>query len=258
MQRVSFLFFLVAFSIPAGGSGQDAAWLALREPQWHRDNYGSGKRFRLTGLARQFFCTSEWNVAGLGFSYQAREGASSLFILRDGIPSFSWYHLYLSHSQSFNKITTILQLRFSGILVADRPPAFRLGGNLGIDLPVGGFTRIGLTVWDFPGFLFPRAALARGDPMIRLQTSHSPGRQLDLLWALDLSPAHPGPLYMGVRMRINDQLSLLGLAQILQPGFTLGISWNLRGTQLVFLTDEGSGVGLTPTIVAGGEVGGGG
>lgn len=255
MRPAFILFIPICLVAPACLIGQDAVFSILREPAWSDNPPPSGKRLRWTGFTRQYFCTSDWNASGIGVSYSANQGESSFLMVRDGIPGSSWYHLYLSHNHQIARLSTRVQIRFSGILTAGERPVFRMGANLGIGIPVGETTRLDFGVWDAPGFLFPRAAPARGDPMIRLQTTHSPGRRLDLLWALDLSPALPGPLYMGIRMKINDQLSLSGLIRILQPGFTLGISWNLHGTRLIFLMDEGSGVGLTPTMVAGGGMG---
>ncbi|MFH0760573.1 MAG: hypothetical protein V2A67_03620 [Bacteroidota bacterium] len=250
-----FLFIPIVFAAHAGVTGQDAVLFLLREPAWNNQSDLSGKRLQWTGFIRQYFCTAGWNASGIGVSYHAGQGESSALIMRDGIPGFSWYHLYLSHRQQIEQLNTRIQLRFSGILTAGQRPVFRLGANLAMGIPVGEATRIDIGVWDAPGLLFPRAAPARGDPMIRLQATHSPGRLLDLLWALDLSPARPGPLYMGIRMKINEQLRISGLIRILQPGFTLGISWSLHGMHLNFLMDEGSGVGMTPTIVAGGGMG---
>jgi hypothetical protein len=255
MRPVFNLFIPICLAAPVCLIGQDAVLSVLRVPSWNETPFPSGKRLRWMGFTRQFFCTSDWNISGLGASYSAHQGESSFLIIRDGIQGFSWHHLYLSHNQRIGAISTRVQIRFSGILTAGERFVFRLGADLGIGIPVGETTRLDFGVWDMPGFLFPRAAHARGDPMIRLQASHSPGRRLDLLWAIDLSPSLPGPLCMGIRMKINDQFSLSGLIRILQPGFTLGISWNLHGTRLTFLMDEGSGVGLTPTIVAAGGMG---
>jgi hypothetical protein len=255
MRPVFFLFIPIALAVPACVIGQDALYSILREPSWRDNAILSGKHLKGFGFTRQYFCTSGWNASGIGASYGARLGESTFLILRDGIPGFSWYHLYLTHCQQIGKIRTQVQLRFSGILTAGQRPVFRLGANLAMGIPVGASARLDIGIWDAPGFLFPRTALARGDPMIRLQASHSAGCRLDLLWAFDLSPARPGPLYMGIRMKINEQVRISGLVRLLQPGFTLGISWTLHGIHLDFLMNEGSGVGMTPTIVASGGMG---
>ena len=255
MRPVFFSCIPIFLAAPACLTAQDAVFSLLREPAWINILSSSGMRLQWMGFTRQYFSTSGWNASGIGVSYSAHQGESAFLIVRDGIPGFSWYHLYLSHSHQIASLSTRVQIRFSGILTTGEHPVFRMGADLGVGIPVGETTRLDFGVWDAPGFLFPRAAPARGDPMVRLQATHSPGRRLDLLWALDLSPALPGPLCMGIRMKLNDQIRISGLIRILQPGFTLGISWNLRGTRLIFLMDEGSGVGLTPTVVASGGMG---
>jgi hypothetical protein len=244
--RPVFYFIPISILITARVAGQGAASLVLREPCWIEQTEIQGITW--VGLSRQYHGLAQWNATGAGIIYTRDSDASAFFLVRDGIPGYSFYHLYLSHRRIFKPVSCMLQLRVSMLAMVNHPPALRLGGTLDLRMPVGERSGFGVTLYDFTSFLLPRAAPARADPMVRLQAWQSPGRRLDLFAAFDLSPSHPGPLCLGTRLRLDEQWLIFGAASFLPVGFSLGTIWSSGKLRVVF--SLGTGVlGLTPTLI---------
>jgi hypothetical protein len=254
MRPVYFLLIPIFCAGFARSAGQNPLYTALREPDWIEDAGAKGSGLRWCGFSRQYYLTTGWNASGIGTTYTSGTGESAAILVRDGISGFSWNHLYVSHQHKIGEVELLLQIRFSLITVVGQPLVFRTGGNIGLAIPAGESSHLGLIVFDFPGFFFPHAAPSRGDPMIRLQLWHTPGRQLDLMAALDLSSSHPGPLALGVRLNVSDQLRLSGQFRVLPMGLSIGIDWRLKSTSIYIGLETSSHLGLTPLIIAEGPI----
>lgn len=113
---------------------------------------------------------------------------------------------------------------------------------------------MGFTVFDFPGFLLPQAAPVRGDPTIRLLLWHTPGRQLDLMAALDLTSRCPGPLILGFRLNAGQQVRFSGQFRALPLGLTIGMEWRINKILLCVNFETTNRLGVTPLIIAQGPI----
>jgi hypothetical protein len=254
MRPVYFLLIPIFCAGFARSAGQNPLYTALREPDWIEDAGAKDSGLSWCGFSRQYYMTTGWNASGIGTTYTSGTGESAVILVRDGIPGFSWEHLYLSHCRTIGEVGLLLQIRFSLITVTGQPPVFRTGGTIATVIPAGESLHLGFTVFDFPGFLFPHAAPARGDPTIRLQLWHTPGRQLDLMAAFDLSSSHPGPLTLGIRLNASDQLRLSGQFRVLPMGLSIGMDWRLKSTSIYIGLETSSHLGLTPLIIAEGPI----
>jgi len=244
--RPVFYYIPIFILISARVYGQEAASLVMRESG--RMDLPGAEGLTLTCLTRQYYGLAQWNASGAGITLTRSQDASSLFLVRDGIPGFSFYHLYLSHRHTFKPVSCLLQLRVSLLVVENHLPALRLGGTLDLRLPLGERSGFGLTLYDFTSFLLPRVAPARADPLVRLQAWQSPGRRLGLCATFDLSPSHPGPLSVGTRLRLDEQWLIFGTASFLPVGFTLGSVWSSGRLRVLFSLQTGV-PGLTPTVI---------
>jgi len=243
------LSYLLAGGLISTGFAQDARQLILKTPCWYNDKENQHHGFGWSLFSRQYYGVSNWNGTGIGGSYSTSASGSDLIFCRDGIPGLAWYHLYLSHSRHLGIVSGTIQLRFSGVRVASVPPAFRLGANAAISLPVGDHAGIGACAYDLTGWLAPRSPLTRGSPGLRLQGTYCPGDLISLLLSFDMSPYINGPVMAGVRLAINERIALEGLFGILPAGFAIGLTWKLSDYRFQSLVDYSNGLGITPTLL---------
>ncbi len=202
-------------------------------------------------FSRQYHCVSNWNASGLALTRMMGAGESAVIIYRDGIPGFSWYHLYLSHNQQFSKFSSLVQLRFSVIALSGRKPVFRLGGNLQATCVLGSSLKLETTVYDFPGWLFPAAPVARGDPALQFLLFHEPGRLISMAGGFGMSRRHFGPVTAGVRMRVQETVEITGFFDVLPFGVSLGVGWRVKGFEVRVRVEQRGGVGVTPMAEVG-------
>jgi hypothetical protein len=236
----------IGLAISCQVAAQNPALLVLREPAWSVGDPARGISW--IGLSKQYYGLVQWNATGAGILSDGERRSSAAFFQRDGIPGYSFYHLFLSHQGLYRTFKGLLQLRFSLVTVSERRPAFRLGATLQFELPLGGQSGLCLTLYDFTSFLLPRAAPARADPLVRLQAWQSPGRRLDLQASFDLSPSHPGPLRLGARIRLDEQWMVQGMLKINPIGFSLGTAWRSGRIKVLFSVETGI-LGMTPTLI---------
>ncbi|OFY45870.1 MAG: hypothetical protein A2X22_01150 [Bacteroidetes bacterium GWF2_49_14] len=254
MRPIFLLFIPILYFAAGSGTAQEALVTVLRQPFLVPDQEVGPVGFNWCGFSRQYYLTAGWNETGIGATYKTPKGESSAILVRDGISGFSWSHLYLSHQLGIGRVRMLLQIRFSLITVIGQPPVFRTGGHIGLTIPAGESLHLGFTVFDFPGFLFPHAAPVRGDPTIRLQLWHTPGRQFDLTGAFDLSTSCPGPLILGIRLNASDQVRLSGQFRVLPLGLAIGMEWRINQIKICFGFETTSRLGVTPLIIAQGPI----
>lgn len=246
MRPIYFLAFFV-FIAPAQILAQDPMAMSMRTTTWP-ETPASGEGLIWSVFSRQYFAVSNWNTAGLSMEYQSGPGQSTALICRDGIPGFSWYHLYVSHNRQFKKMSTMLQLRFSLIGLKNKPPVFRLGGNLQTIWSITETLLLNLTIYDFTGWIMPAPAFARGDPAMQFLLFNEPGRLIALAAGFQISRSQFGPVTAGVRMNINDTVKITGLINALPLGISIGVNWNLKGYSFSGWMEQQNGRGITPMM----------
>lgn len=244
--RLICLYTLIVFSLPCSLCAQDPVAAAMRRTVWP-DSEMSSQGLQWSCFSRQYYAISNWNSTGISAGYSSGSGHSAVVASRDGIPGFAWYHLYLSHYHRFGNAGAMLQLRFSMIQLKERPPAFRLGGNLLISWTVSDMFRFQVLVYDFPGWIVPFPAVA-GDPAMNFLVFHEPGRQIGLSAGFRINQMQFGPVMSGIRFNLNDKISLTALLTILPVGVSIGLNWNLGGYKIRGWLEQSSGLGLTPTV----------
>lgn len=200
-------------------------------------------------FSKQYYCVSNWNATGLSADYKYGNGQTALLICRDGIPGFSWYHLYLSHFSQFKKVSAMLQLRFSMIGLQDRRPEYRIGGNIRTTWSMSGTLRMQVSLYDFYGWILPGRAVARGDPAMQFLLFHEPGRLVGLVAGFMLNRSQSGPVTMGVRLNMNDRIALTGLFNVLPFGLSFGITCLIDRYGIDLLLDHTNRLGATPQVV---------
>ncbi|MFA6127121.1 MAG: hypothetical protein WC699_07440 [Bacteroidales bacterium] len=229
---------------------QDPVSTVLRITGWpaaEKDRSGIG----LSVFSKQYYSVSNWNLTGLSVDYSGGEGLTAALICRDGIPGFSWYHLYLSHSRKFKKVSGMVQLRFSVIDLKDRPSVLRIGGNISSSWQMSQNLLLRVTMYDLPGWIFPQEAVARGVPAMQFLLFHEPGRQLGLLTGFRISQSQLGPVTAGIRVKLFDQLGLATLMEVLPFGFSIGLNYQIKGYRIQGWLEQANGLGITPVIVVG-------
>jgi hypothetical protein len=199
-------------------------------------------------FSRQYYCVSNWNAAGLAVTRASGGGESAALLYRDGIPGYVGYHLNLSHYQHVGAVSGMMQLRFSVISLTSRRPVFRLGGNLHAVFPLGPALNLETTLYDFPGWLFPGTAVARGDPAMRFQVFHEPGRLISLTGGFGVSRMHFGPVTAGVRMKVHDQVVVCGYFDVLPFGVSVGVQWRMKWVEVRLRVEQKAGAGVTPMV----------
>lgn len=240
-------FTLMAFVVPVKLFAQDPMATALRTTDWPEDaKVGEGIGWSV--FSKQYYCVSNWNATGLSVDYTSGMSQSAALICRDGIPGFSWYHLYLSHYGRFKKISGMLQLRFSLIDLKDQPLVFRLGGNIRTTWSMSQTIMLQVSIFDFTGWMLPATAIARGDPAMQFLLFHEPGRLISLATGFSISRSQFGPVITGIRVNMNDQIGLIGLFDVLPFGISLGINYQLNGYALNGWLEHRNGMGLTPVV----------
>ncbi len=254
MCPICFIFIPIFCCAASSGNAQEALSTVLRQPLLVPDQEVRPAGFDWCGFSRQCYLTTGWNETGIGATYRTARGESSAILVRDGISGFSWNHLYMAHRQGVGRVRLLLQIRFSLITVTGQRPVFRTGGHIGLIIPAGESSHLGFTVFDFPGFLFPHAAPVRGDPAIRLQLWHTPGRQFDLMSAFNLSRNRPGPLILGIRLNASDQVRLSAQFRALPLGLAIGMEWRINRIDFYFSFETTSRLGVTPLIIAQGPI----
>ncbi len=245
--RPIFFFTLLIFVLQSQLEAQDPVSAALRIREWplaEREPEGIG----WTAFSRQYYCISNWNASGLSVRYASGAGHSAAVVFRDGIPGFSWYHLYLSHFRQFSKFGGILQFRFSMIDLKDHPPVFRLGGNIRTIWTISETMKLQVSIYDFPGWILPGTTLVRGDPAMEFMLFGDPGRLMGMAAGFRISGAHFGPVTAGVRMKVNDRVGLTTMLDVLPFGVALGISYQLKGYRVKGWMDQRHGLGVTPLV----------
>ncbi|TSA36764.1 MAG: hypothetical protein D4R64_06925 [Porphyromonadaceae bacterium] len=238
---------LVLFLAPVRLVAQDPMATAMRTTDWPAA-LKAGDGIGWSVFSKQYYFVSNWNATGLSVDYTSAMGQSAALICRDGIPGFSWYHLYLSHYGQFKKISGMLQLRFSLIDLKDRPTVFRLGGNIRTTWSMSQTLMLQVSLYDFTGWILPVTAIARGDPAMQFLLFHEPGRLIGLASGFQVSRAQFGPVTAGIRVNINDQIGLIGLFDVLPFGITLGVGWKLKGYRINGWIEHRNGIGLTPMV----------
>lgn len=247
MMRPICFFTLMVFVVPVKLFSQDPMATALRTTDWPaalKVSEGVG----WSVFSKQYYCVSNWNATGLSVDYASDMGQSAALICRDGIPGFSWYHLYLSHYRQFKKISGILQLRFSLIDLKDQPLVFRLGGNICTTWSMSQTIMLQVSIFDFTGWMLPATAIARGDPAMQFLLFHEPGRLISLAMGFQVSQSQFGPVTTGIRVNINDQIGLIGFLDVLPFGISLGINWKLKGYRVSGWIEHQNGMGMTPLV----------
>ncbi len=231
-------------------NGQQSAAIAMRMPVWPvKANPSTGIGWSL--FSRQYYGTSNWNASGITIRYCSLAGETSALLCRDGIPGFTWYHLYFSHYRKFKDISALLQLRFSLIGLKDRPPGFRPGGNLFVEWWVSETVTLQINLFDFTGWISP-ATILKGDPAMQFFLFHEPGRLIGLSAGFRMSPYQFGPVTAGTRVAFNDQLGITTMLDVLPLGFRLGVVWNLKGYRLQGWFEQKNGLGMSPVFLVSG------
>ncbi|MCX6225701.1 MAG: hypothetical protein NTV01_13285 [Bacteroidia bacterium] len=241
---------LIGFLVPVCLIAQDPVATAIGTTVWPAAataDQGIG----WSVFSKQYYCVSNWNATGLSVDYTTSTGQSAALVCRDGIPGFSWYHLYLSHYRQFKKISGMLQLRFSLIDLKDRPPVFRLGGNILATWSMNQTIMLQVSIYDFPGWIIPATAIARGDPAMQFLLFHEPGRLIGLATGFRVSRCQFGPVTAGIRVNVYDQIGLIGLFDVLPFGISFGISYQLRGYVFKGWLEQRNGMGVTPIMEVG-------
>lgn len=250
--RPNCLLSLLIFAIPVKVAAQDPVATAMRTVAWP-DPVQAEEGIGWSVFSKQYYCVSNWNATGLTFAYTSGAGQSAAMICRDGIPGFSWYHVYLSHLRQFRKLTGMLQLRFSLIDRKDRPPVFRLGGNILASWTMSQALVLQVSVYDLTGWFLPEKAIARGDPAMQFLLFHEPGRLIGLTAGIRMSRSRFGPVAAGIRVNVNDQIGLTGFFDVLPFGVSIGINWMLKGYMLKSWIGQRNGMGVTPMVEVGRE-----
>lgn len=233
-------------SFPAVLTAQDPAATALQVFDWPESTPGKGVHWSV--FSRQYYGISNWNATGVSAGYSTGAGQSTILICRDGIPGFSWYHLYVSHKQVFKSFDAMLQLRFSLISLKEGRPLFRIGGNFLTDITLNSSLLLRLSVFDFPGWILPGAEVARSDPAMQFLLFHETGRMIGLAMGFRLGRSQFGPLTTGISMKINDRIGLFCLLDVVPLGFSTGISYQTKAYQLHLSIEYLNGLGTTPTL----------
>jgi hypothetical protein len=249
MRPICFFVLIMGCGTPALVA-QDPIFTSLRIPGWPETSVHI-KGYGWSVFSRQYYSVSNWNVTGGLIRYSSGNGEESALICRDGIPGFSWYHLYLSHYQKIKQISGFLQLRFSLIDLIDRPGVFRIGGNMSIAWSLNPVLEMRIRLYDFPGWLFPGTPIARGDPGFECLLFHEPGRMIGLATGFAMGPSHFGPVRAGIRMNISNQFGLQGMIDVLPLGFSFGMTYQIGNCMTSGWIDHRSGPGLTPMIIVG-------
>lgn len=245
--RPNCLFTGLLLSLTATLLAQNPAAVAMRTPVWPSgDQPADGIGWSV--FSKQYYSVSNWNLTGLSVNYASSAGHSAVMICRDGIPGFSWYHLYLSHSRQFKKMDAMLQLRFSLIGPDDHPWIVRIGGNILTNWTLSETLVLQAMIRDFPGWVMPSAAVARGDPAMRFLLFHEPGRLIGLAAGFHLSRTAFGPVMAGIRVNLNDRIELLGFMDVLPLGISLGFGYRLNGFRINGWLEQRNGMGLTPVV----------
>jgi hypothetical protein len=247
MMRPKYFFSLVLFFFPVGLVAQDPVACAMRTTVWS-DEAVRSEGIGWSAFTRQFYCVSNWNVSGVSVDYSKANGQSAILFCRDGIPGFSWYHLYLSHFMNFKRFGGMLQLRFSVIDLADPPLVFRLGGNVRTTWSMSPTLELQIGIYDFTGWIFPSAGIARGDPAMQFLLLHEPGRLIGLTTGFQLSRSQFGPVTAGVRVNVSDGLGLIAFMDVLPFGLSIGITYQLNGYGIKGWLEHRNGMGLTPMV----------
>jgi hypothetical protein len=247
MMRPICLSLLILLMTPLLLVAQDPVATALRTTVWPgMVKVADGLGWSV--FSRQYYCVSNWNASGVSVDYSHGKGQSTALLYRDGIPGFSWYHLYVSHFRQFDKISGMLQLRFSWMDIHNRPAVFRLGGNIRATWSMNQTMLLQVSIYDFTGWIVPEVPIARGDPSMQFVLCQQPGRLIGLATGFRLSRAQFGPVTTGIRMNISDQISLTGFLDILPVGISFGICWAVKGYSAKGWLDHHHGPGLTPLI----------
>ena len=247
--RQIFFYTLILLAAPAWLSAQDPVAAAMRNTVWP-DAGAAGDGFGWSIFSRQYYSIANWNATGILAGYTSGSGRSDVLICRDGIPGYSWYHFYLSHSRQFKKISGMLQLRFSMIRLKEQPPVLRLGGNINMCWTMSQMLNLQVSIYDFPGWLLPSNA-TRGDPAMEFLLFHEPGRLIGLMAGFQISQLQFGPVTSGIRINLNDKVDLLGQLKVLPFGVTLGMSWKLSEYKAKIWLEQRNGLGVTPTMLVG-------
>ncbi len=247
--RPIYFFILMFFAAPAVLPAQDPVAAVMRNTVWP-DAGVAKKSFDWSLFTLQYYCVSNWNATGISAGYTSGSGHSSFVFLRDGIPGYSWYHLYLSHFRQFRKVSCMLQLRASMIGLKERPPTLRLGGNIDLSWKVSEMLSLQVDIFDFPGWIFP-SNVTRGDPEMAFFLFHEPGRLIGLIEGFRISQLQFGPITSGIRINLNDKISLIGLFDVLPFGVSLGINWTLNRYNLHVRLEQHNGLGITPEVQIG-------
>jgi hypothetical protein len=227
---------------------QDPVATAFRITEW-TGAVKVDKNIGWSVFSRQYYCLSNWNASGLSVSYTSNAGQSSALVCRDGIPGYSWYHLYLSHYRHFKNISGMLQLRFSVIDLKDNRMVFRLGGNIRTGWSISQILLLQVSIYDFTGWILPSTAIARGDPAMEFLLFHEPGRLIGLAAGFQVSRSQFGPVRAAIRVNINDEIGVVGLFDVLPFGISLGINWKLKGYKVMGWLEHRTGVGSTPMMI---------
>lgn len=238
--------------IPAGVFAQNPVSTATRTIIWpglSKESEGTGWRL----FSKQYYCVSNWNASGISFDYASGSGRSSVLVCRDGIPGFCWYHLFVSHYRKFNGIAGMLQLRFSLIGLKNGPPVFRLGGNILTSFSISPTLILQTSMYDFPGWILNKTAATRGDPAMHILLFNEPGRLIGLATGFRISQSQFGPVTAGIRVKPNDQMSLIWFFHALPFGMSIGINWNFNGYILNGWLEHRNGLGLSPMVEISGE-----
>ncbi len=244
--RLICLFTLIVFFVPYPLPAQDPVGAAMRVTTWP-DSGMKESGLEWSCFSRQYYTISDWNATGISAGYSSDAGHSAIVVIRDGIPGFAWYHLYLSHYRRFNNFGAMLQLRFSTINLRSRPPAIRVGGNLHMSWTMSESLGLQVLIYDFPGWILPMR-MVTGDPALDLLIVHEPGRQIGLAGGFRISQLQFGPVTSGIRFQLNEKISLTALLNILPVGVSIGMNWNLGGYKIKGWFEQRSGLGITPTV----------
>jgi len=224
---------------------QDPVAAVLQTLDWPSEaKIGEGPAWAL--FSKQYYGISNWNASGVALNLNSTGGQSSVIVYRDGVPGYSWWHLYLSHAKQLGQVGVMLQLRASLIDLRDNPPVFRIGGIFQARWSLSPTLHGQLYLYDFTSWILPSASIVGGDPSIRLQLFHEPGRSIGLVTGLLLGRAHAGPVMGGIRVKMNDQVWFTGVMEVLPFGISLGILWNFGGFKIDGWLEQHNGTGITP------------
>jgi hypothetical protein len=251
MMRLICFYIFVFHLLPGSLVAQDPVATAIRNNYWPNRDLAK-ESLDWSVFTKQYYSVSNWNVSGLSVSVNKGNGKASAVFCRDGIPDFSWYHLYISHYQEFKHFDGFIQLRFSLFDMKGKPPILRLGGNAQTTWTISQAFVMQVTVFDFPHWFFSPATITRGDPSMRFFLSHTPGRLLGLAAGFQIGQSQFGPVTAGISLNINEQVGLTGLFNVLPFGVSIGVSWKVKGYFLKGFLENINGLGSTPTVHFGG------